>query len=168
MKRFALLLLLAACSPTPAPPSSQAAPQAAPAPSAPSPQQPSAATGQWRAEIDDAGGYRATSYGPSAGDDSFRVFCGTIVKRVTLQSAHTLPNDQRTTLTIRTATQTLAFPARSENIPDGALVFAQIDGDDPRLAALSARQERFTVEVEGAALVIPWDESIATTLAACR
>jgi hypothetical protein len=119
-------------------------------------------------ERDDAGGYRATSYGVSAGHDIFRVFCGTIVKRVTLQSAHTLPNDQRTTMTIHTATQTLAFPARSENIPAGPLVYAQIEGGDPRLTALAARQERFTVEVEGAALDIPWDESIATTLAACR
>jgi hypothetical protein len=119
-------------------------------------------------ERDDTGGYRATSYGPSAHHDIFRVFCGTIVKRVTLQSAHTLPNDQRTTLTIRTATQALAFPARSENIPAGPLVYAQIEGGDPRLAALAARQQRFSVEVEGVALVIPWDESIAATLTACR
>jgi hypothetical protein len=129
---------------------------------------PSAQPSSWRVERDIEGGYTATSYGPSAGHDLFRVFCGAIVKRVTLQSAHTLPDRQQTTMTIRTAARTLAFPARSENIPAGPLVYAQIEGDDPRLAPLSQRQERFTVEVEGAALIIPWNESIATTLAACR
>lgn len=145
-----LALLLAAC-----------------APAAPTATVQSVAAGSWRVTMDAAGDYAATSYGPSERDDLFRVFCSLPTGRVTVQSAHALPHDQETTMTIHTAARAIALPARSENLPDGALVFAQIEGADPRLAALSQSQERFTVEVEGAALVVPWHDSIAQTLRAC-
>lgn len=151
----AFALLLAACAP--------------PAPSATVPDiaVQDVAAGSWRATLDAAGGYAATSYGPSERNDLFRVFCSLPVGRVTLQSAHTLPHDQETTMTIHTAARAIALPARSENLPDGALVFAQLDGVDPRLTALSQAQQRFTIEVEGVSLVIPWHDSIAQTLRAC-
>lgn len=145
---IALVLLLSACAPAmpSAPPMS-----AEPAP----PQTPNAAAASWRVERDIEGGYMAANYGQSLHHDLFRVFCGLIVKRVALQSAHTLPDRQQTNMVIPTAGRTVAFAARSENIPAGPLVFAEIQGDNPRLSVLSARQDRFAVEVEGVRLVIP-------------
>ena len=65
-----------------------------------------------------------------------------------------------------TAADTVAFAATGTN--DGVHILGvDVDGADPRLAALKAPQERFAVQGGGQAIVIPWDESIAAVLNDC-
>ncbi len=70
-------------------------------------------------------------------------------------------------MTIRTAAQTFALPARNHN-DIVAVVFADVSGGDPAITALVAPQENFVVEVEGAAYTIPWSETLPQALNACR
>jgi hypothetical protein len=159
----ALALLLAACTP-PAPQAS--APDDAAAPASANAAQLSIAPlpGQWFFNGD--GATVSTAFGPPESEGVFAVVCNGGTTRVTLMSSHELVPDQATTLRIITATQTLDFPARSLNqgLPT---VNAELDGADPRLAALAATQERFAVEVAGESYVLPWDQSIARTLSNC-
>lgn len=67
---------------------------------------------------------------------------------------------------IYTAAKTETFAAKGTN--DGMhLLNVDVDGKDPRLAVLKARQDRFAVQGFGQAIVVPWTQSIADTLNEC-
>ncbi len=67
---------------------------------------------------------------------------------------------------VYTAAETAVFAATAMN--DGMhLLGAEIDGVDPRLAALKAPQARFAVQGFGQAIVLPWDQGIAAALNEC-
>lgn len=69
-------------------------------------------------------------------------------------------------LRIYTAAKTETFAAKGTN--DGMhLLSVDVDGKDPRLAALKVRQDRFAVQGFGQAIVVPWAQSIADTLNEC-
>jgi hypothetical protein len=164
-----LVLLAAACSPPAEAPQTRAPSESSDAPGPAAAVNPDAAAlgpaadfGQWFS--DSAPARTSACYG--APESECVVSLGCEGRRVTLMSSHELAPDQDTTLTIATASQTLALPARSFN--EGlASVSAELDGADPRLAALAARQDRFGVDVGGETHVYPWHESVARVLAAC-
>jgi hypothetical protein len=71
-----------------------------------------------------------------------------------------------TEVRVYTAAETVTFAATAIN--DGVAMRAvDVVGTDPRLAALTASQERFAVQASGEAIVVPWDPSIAEVLNAC-
>jgi hypothetical protein len=148
---IAVLFLVAACAP-PAPEAPPAAPEA-PAPA-------------WTFSGDE--GVVAAAYGPPGAADIFRVICTGPTGKVTINSAHTLAHDQAATLVIVTLSETIPLAARGVN--DGVSVFvtSEVDGTDPRLAALGAPQTRITVDVGGCPYVSPLDESITRVLSECR
>ena len=67
---------------------------------------------------------------------------------------------------IYTAAKTETFAATATN--DGMhLLNVDVDGKDPRLAVLKAKQDRFAVQGFGQAIVVPWVQSIADNLNEC-
>lgn len=163
-----IALLLAACSP-PAPPQQPQSSPDGPPPAAANPDAAMLASepmpGQWSFNGD--AGTISAGFGAPESEYLFLVVCNAPTGRITLTYEHELAPDQDTTLKIVTAAQTLDFAARSfnEGLPN---VSAEVEGADPRLAALAATQERIAVEVGGETSVLPWDQSIARVLQACR
>jgi hypothetical protein len=67
---------------------------------------------------------------------------------------------------IYTAAKTETFAATAMN--DGMhLLSVDVEGKDPRLAVLKAKQDRFAVQGFGQAIVVPWVQSIADNLNEC-
>jgi hypothetical protein len=67
---------------------------------------------------------------------------------------------------IYTAAKTETFAATAMNDGDHLLAVS-LPGNDPRLAVLRARQERFAVQGSGQSVVLRWDPLIAETLSEC-
>lgn len=156
-------LALAACGP--------AAEPAPAAPEAPAATNPDAAVlgstpleGAWALHGD--GATVAAGFGPPESEYALVIGCNSGTGRAHINWSHELAPDQDTQLRIITEAETAEFPARSfnEGLP---FVNVDIDGADPRLAALAAPQERFAVEVMGEASVVPWDQAIADALRDC-
>ena len=62
--------------------------------------------------------------------------------------------------------QTVSFDAIASN--EGApMLSVDVAGDDPRLAALAARQPDLALAAAGQVVILPWSPSIATHLAGC-
>lgn len=62
--------------------------------------------------------------------------------------------------------QTVSFDAIASN--DGApMLSVDVAGDDPRLAALAARQPDLALAAAGQVVILPWSPSIATHLRGC-
>jgi hypothetical protein len=156
-------LALTACGP--------AAEPAPAAPKAPAAANPDAAVlgatpmdGAWTLLGD--GATVAVGFGPPESEYALVIGCNSGTSRAHINWSYELAPDQDTQLRIITEAASVEFPARSfnEGLP---FVNVDIDGADPRLAALAATQERFAVEVMGEADVLPWDQTIATALSGC-
>jgi hypothetical protein len=71
-----------------------------------------------------------------------------------------------TGITINANGQTVSFDAVTTN--DGApMLSVDVAGDDPRLAALTARQPDVALAAAGQVVILPWTPSIATHLGGC-
>lgn len=175
MKRAVFAIaLLAACSPAPQntnegkteTPAAQTAP--APAPNAAA-LAAAPAEGQWFFNGDE--GVVSANFGPPESEGILSIVCNAPDGRISLHFNGELTPDQDTTLTLLTATQSLAIPARSHNegLPG---ISADIAAAAPQhaalLNALSAQQQRFAIVGAGDTIVLPWDQSIARALAECR
>lgn len=173
-RAFALsfALALAACAP---PAADQDAPAHAGDVGEPAPTNPDAAalggapqSGVWTYNADE--GTSAAGFGEPQSEYTLAIICNAPAAHVTLTYSHELSPAQDTQLGFITEARTMRFAARSfvEGLPS---VTAELDAAAPGvradLAALSARQTRFAVEVMGEASVLPWDESIARVLNEC-
>lgn len=165
---LALFLLLTACSP-PSPPSDQAAPDAPAASSAPPSVNAAALSGapvagQWFFHGADT--HITAGFGEPESEYVLTISCEMPTHQLSFTAEHELAPDQETTLNLLTASSTIAIPARSfnEGLPN---ISGALDGEDPRLDALAARQERFATQAAGTIRIYPWDEALARVLDAC-
>jgi hypothetical protein len=67
---------------------------------------------------------------------------------------------------VYTLARTETFASTGSN-DDGAMRAIDVEGADPRLAALKVPQTVFGVQASGEAIVVPWDPQIAATLDGC-
>ena len=153
MRRMLAALLVAACSPA-APPSDNAPAELNAEP----------INGLWY--FNSRGATVSTGFGAPGSEYLFRVVCHGGTNQVKLTYSDELAPDQDTTLMLILPAQTFAIPARSSN-EGQPTINAELDGADVRLAALAQQRDRFAVEAAGQTSVLPWDQSIARTLAAC-
>jgi hypothetical protein len=159
-----LAFVLAACSPPP--------PTPAPAPEPPpevieaNPEYETLAAaalpGEWFTSTSDAG--PAACFGAPQSECVFSIGCHVGSGRVSVFWSHELFPDQDVELKLIAATGTMALPARSFN---EGLPSVNADTTAARLAPLARSQERFGVEIRGEVSAVPWNESVATVIAAC-
>lgn len=172
----ATALATSGCNQQPAPaagddPTAPAAPQAPAAeaaPAAPAPATGAPATaplaGVWE-DVGD-GGTVGARFTAASGGTSMTIGCDGGTGRVFINWALTSGTSDRG-LSINANGQTVSFDAVFSN--DGApMLSVDVAGDDPRLAALSARQPDLAVAAAGQVVILPWSPSIATHLAACK
>lgn len=152
---LSLVLLIAACTPTAAPGDPELLSNA------------TLADGQWRSLADD--GHFSTSYGRGAGQYHLRVSCDHGSGSGYLMNSIDLPSEHGETLTIITDTATIILPGLFTPTGDVPNMSADLGTPEGKRAAraLAATQTRFAVKVGEHVAVIPWDQSLATSLAGC-
>lgn len=175
-KRLLMLvpaMALAACNPAASPGGATPTNAAAPANAAsPGTELPDAAqllaneplAGAWE-QVSDASvtGARFTStgfpaevtIGCDAGDNSAYINWGRLADPAVAGDIH-----------VYTTAKTETFAATAMNEGDHLLA-VNLPGNDPRLAVLRARQDRFAVQGAGQSVVLRWDPLIAATLSEC-
>ena len=162
------LLLVSACAPRAAPPTSVPVrplaprPPVEPAPLADDWRDWPLTPGTWSYRRDARGGLAL--FGPVGGDASLTLRCDLAARRLYLARA----GEAATPLTIRTTsvTRTLAAQPTGGAPPDVALALAPAD---PLLDAMAFSRGRFTVEQAGAApLVVPAWAEIGRVVEDCR
>ncbi|MGD9966226.1 MAG: hypothetical protein AB7T59_06875 [Hyphomonadaceae bacterium] len=157
------LFLLAACTPTEAP--SDAANDA---PGDPAMLASAAlAEGQWHSNADESN--FSAGYGGGPGQYHLSVMCDHGSGGGFLMNTIDLPAEHGDTLTIITDTATITLPGLYTPTGDVPNMSADLTTPEGKRAAqaLSATQARVAVKVGDHVAVIPWDQSLATTLAGC-
>ncbi len=175
--RFAVMLaaLAIACSPTPPAPTGPAetmtpppAPVAANADALALQRAP--AEGSWTYRS--SSGRSATRYFEPQIGDVLTIRCATGNGVLSLELNLALKSESATSLRIVTTTRALDLPATSRFAGDVGAFIAEIADDTPEhdalISTLGTPGDRFAVDAGGVVTVLPWDDSIAQTLIACR
>jgi hypothetical protein len=165
MRILLIAFALAACGPTTAT-APQTPSETPPAPSNAAALGATPATGQWFFQGDE--GVVSADFGAPQSEPQLSIVCTSPTGEIKFVSDRVLAPDQATTLNVLTDTQTIAIAGQSHN--DGLpMVVATVDAAHKAelVAALSASQQRFGVEVAGETSVYPWDAAIARALAEC-
>lgn len=126
------------------------------------------AAGSWE-QIGDGAITSAQFKAPGAPDgapDEINIGCNNGSARAFLNWTFPQPT-MSGNLRVHTATGAVVFAAEAYNFENTHMLGVEVDGADPRLAALKTEQARLAFEGAGQAIVLPWDPKIALELSAC-
>ncbi|MBY0447638.1 MAG: hypothetical protein K2P95_03025 [Hyphomonadaceae bacterium] len=126
------------------------------------------AAGSWE-EIGDGAITSAQFKAPGAPDgapDEINIGCNNGSARAFLNWTFPQPTVNGE-LRVHTATGAVVFAAEAYNFENTHMLNVEVDGADPRLAAIKSQQPRLAFEGAGQAMVLPWDPKIALELGAC-